>query len=64
MMFQLSEEQSLATDRLTDLETLQKEHQKILKDNEQLKMDVSFYLTVIRYYNCACLLVDMVSNES
>ena len=41
IMFQLSEEQSLALDRLADLEGLQKEHQKILKDNEQLKMDVS-----------------------
>ena len=38
---ELEEQKELATNRLTELEKLQKEHQEALKDVERLKMDVS-----------------------
>lgn len=37
----LEEQRELATNRLAELEKLQKDHQKALKDIEQLKLDVS-----------------------
>ena len=37
----MEEQRELATNRLAELEKLQKDHQKALKDIEQLKLDVS-----------------------
>ena len=37
----LDEQRELATNRLAELERLQKDHQKALKEIEQLKLDVS-----------------------
>lgn len=46
MMYELEEQKELATNRLTELEKLSKEHQEALTEIEKLKMDVSYmYLT-------------------
>lgn len=45
-MYELEEQKELATNRLTELEKLSKEHQEALTEIEKLKMDVSYmYLT-------------------
>lgn len=42
MMYELEEQKELATNRLTELEKLSKEHQEALTEIEKLKMDVSY----------------------
>ena len=40
---ELEEQKELATNRLTELEKLQADHQEAVKEIEKLKMDVSRY---------------------
>lgn len=42
MMYELEEQKELATNRLTELEKLSKEHQEALTEISNLKMNVSY----------------------
>lgn len=42
MMYELEEQKELATNRLTELEKLSKDHQEALTEIEKLKTDVSY----------------------
>lgn len=42
MMYELEEQKELATNRLTELEKLSKDHQEALTEIQKLKTDVSY----------------------
>lgn len=44
MIHELEEQREMATNRMTELEKLTKDHQEALMQIEQLKMDVCIYL--------------------
>lgn len=51
MMYELEEQKELATNRLTELEKLSKDHQEALTEIEKLKTDVSFMYHTSLYWD-------------
>ena len=51
MYTELEEQRELATNRMMELEKLQKDHQEALREVERLKMDVSIIYWLTFLYN-------------
>lgn len=50
-MYELEEQKELATNRLTELEKLSKDHQEALTEIEKLKTDVSYMYRISLYWD-------------